>query len=112
MNNKISQPPAIFTGISIGGGHVKNPVMETYGRRVDPPGGAAVFQGKLFRPVETVAQNLPVNQIPAMINRYTGKEFESRGNQVIILPSAADARIWVKTGNYGILIAIHDLLLL
>jgi hypothetical protein len=108
MNNEIPQPPAVLPGIGIGGGHVKNPVVETNGGRVDPPGGAAVLQGKLLRTVEAVTQKFPVNQIPAVINRYSGKELKTRANQVIILPPAADARIRIKTGDYGVLIGIHD----
>jgi hypothetical protein len=109
VDNEISQPPAVFAGVSIGGGHVKNPVVEPDGGRIDPPGSAAVLQGKLFRALKAMAQNLPVNQIPAVINRYPGKELERGSNQVIIIPLTADTWIGIKTGNYGVPVGIHNI---
>jgi hypothetical protein len=107
VNNKIAQPPAVFAGIGISGGHVKNSIVETDGGRIDPPGGAAVFQGKLFRTIQAMAQNFPVDQISAVVNRHAGKELKRRGNQVVVIPPAADTWIGIKTGNYGVLIGIH-----
>ena len=67
VNNEIS------AAADIGGRHKKPAVMVTQGRRKNSSRRTAFFQRKLLVGGQTVTQQFPVDQVPAVINRHSRK---------------------------------------
>ena len=71
-------------------------------RRVDATGRRRPFQGQLARPVQRVANLVPVHQVPAVKDRHAREVLETGAREVVILADAAHARIGMEARDHRV----------
>src|SRR5215217_3433213 len=79
--------------------HIERALGETNGGRVEPPGWADFIEWQLRGPVENMPDLVPMDQVAAMKYWETGKIFERRGNQIIVILHPANRWVGVKAGQ-------------
>ena len=84
--------------------HVKQPVMVPQGRRVDSSGSTATSELYMCLILKAVTNQLPIDQILTVKDRYARKKFKTGCDQIKVIPYPADRRIRMKPTNDWILI--------
>ena len=98
MDHKISFP------CYVGGDHIEHTLMITQSGRVDTAGIAAAFQFQLRASCQAMADQLPICQVSAVINRNSWEELKCRIDNIEVLSHPTDTGVRVITGNNRILV--------
>ncbi len=76
---------------------VKNPLVIGQIWRPDSTGRIHSFNIKFRLVSQNIRDNLPVHQIPGVVNTHSWKPLECRGGNIIILSCFDKRRIWIKS---------------
>jgi hypothetical protein len=94
---------AKLPGIAIGhGGHVASSVVLSDGRGINAMARLPIPETELRAPRQTVADELPMHQILAVIDRYAWEEFEGRRNEEIVVLDPYGRWIGVESRQNGV----------
>src|SRR5262249_25581509 len=71
-------------------------------RRPDATGIAIAEHVELARAIERAREQSPVNEIARVMDLHSGKPFEGRSGDVIVVADADDGRVGIEAGENGI----------
>jgi hypothetical protein len=90
--------------------HVKPtfPVPQRWGK--DTSSTFCGPQIQLRSPVQSMSNELPVDQVPTVVDGHSGEELEGRSRDEVVVSGSADGGIGVESGQDGVTVGSHDAL--